>query len=188
MRTDRSSTRVILIILAAAGLTACGSQRPEWVNRPFLMDAGTRKAFVGTSQDLTGEGAARSDALANARQQVIDSLGVWGSREFRRVIRMRTGRGDIAVPHVGSDDLAKLVSEGEVRARAREFHVERSTRAGKPIYKVFVIIQVSGADAKTWLKKATKASIRRAPTKDESEKRELLAALDQMAAPENNEW
>ena len=170
--------------------------RPEWVDRPFIMDKGQVKGFVGTSQDLASEGAARSDALANARQQILDSVGVWGRREVQRVIQQRSEDWGVSVPQVRSDDVGSLISEGEVRSRAREFHIEKVARnAGgrvKYYYKIFVLVLVRGDDAKSWIKDAMRKKLEQQPppagADPKQSKAAIMAALDEMQAPENSEW
>jgi len=167
-----------------------GVERAVWINDPGSLDREGSKAFVGTSKNAISEGEARTDALKDARKQIIDAMGVYGKRVVKEVISNVSTASDIINPGVVSDDMSKMLSEAEVTTRAKKFHVEKwqkMTDEGiKYYYLVFVQVYFSNVDAQDAVKKSIVRQAKAAT--EEKDKRNINRALEQMKQLESEQW
>jgi len=116
---------------------------PEWTVRPMKFDTKEAKAFCGVSHNVSSEALARDNALENARKQIVDAMGTYGKHVIDQVISAVGTAGSVLDPALIGDDANKLVSEGMVKTRAKEFHIEKwaRTKPGGEIdfyYKAYV--------------------------------------------------
>jgi len=168
-----------------------GNEPPEWTVRPPKFDTREAKAFCGTSHNASSESVARDDALENARKQIIDAMGAWGEHVIDEVISSVGTAWPALDPAVIRDDATKLVSEGMVKTRAKEYHIEKWSRV-KPggeveyFYKAYVMVYWNNEDAENTVTEA----IRRRSVADRSdeEQRNLERAISQMERLQSEDW
>ena len=167
-----------------------GKDKPKWTDSPSSVDTKEAKAFVGTSNNMASEGVAREDALKNARQQIIDAMGVTGKRQISEVISLVGSTSDIIDPGVVTDMATKMVSESTVKTRAKEFHVERWQRQAEKgveyYYKVYVLVFWNNKDTEEVVKSAVLEVAKK--EKDEQKKTAIQRAVDNMKKMESENW
>jgi hypothetical protein len=165
-----------------------GGDPPAWVLAPVKEDTREAKAFCGVSRNLGSEGAARDDALRSAREQIIDAIGVQGEHVLVQVSSSLGPAGGILDPAVALDNTTKLVSEGQVRTRARQFHIERWQRLGESgleyYHKAYVLVHWSNADAA----EAVRQAVRAAAGPDAQVQANVDRALDRMKDLKAEDW
>ena len=167
-----------------------GDDAPRWVTEPYKEDSQEAKAFCGVSHNLSSEGEAREDALKNARQQIMDAIGTAGKHVVEQVISSSGSDMGILDPAVVADDALRLVSEGDVKTRARSFHIEKWKRndGGRMVYyyKAYVLVHWSNKDAED----AVKRSIQEAAEKkgDARQQDNIKRALDLLEEMKSEEW
>ena len=166
--------RVITTILAMIFLAGCAGQRPvgyeervtkfdlpDWTIRPTDFDTDEAKAFCGLSQNMSSEAQARDNALENARKQIVDAMGAYGRHVIDAVVSSIGTTGSVLDPSLVCDDANRMVSEGKVKARANEYHIEKWYRV-KPggeiqfFYKVYVLVMWNNQDAEDAVAEAIK--------------------------------
>lgn len=151
-----------------------GKDRPDWVDNPSKKDTKELKAFVGISRDFEMEGDARDDALKDARQQIIDFMGILGKRVIREAVVTSGMSTDIIDPAVAMKDQSEFVSESFVKTRAKEYHIEKWQRVEddlslKNFYKAYVLVLFNEKDGDDLMKQALAAAKKKAET--EAQKR-----------------
>ncbi len=164
---------------------------PEWTVRPMKFDTKEAKAFCGVSHNVSSEALARDNALENARKQIVDAMGTYGKHVIDQVISAVGTAGSVLDPALIGDDANKLVSEGMVKTRAKEFHIEKwaRTKPGGEIdfyYKAYVLVLWNNKDAE----EAVAESIRRQSEAkvSQAERRNLERALEQMKRLQSEDW
>ena len=159
-----------------------GQKRPDWIYEPTSKDSKDKKAFVGVSHDFEMEGDARSDALKDARQQIIDFMGVLGKRVIKEAIVTSGISSDIINPAVDKKEQSELLSESFIKTRAKNYHIEKWQRVQddgsvKTFYKCYVLVMFDEKDSQDYLKDA----FARARKKAESEKqRQLIEKAEEL--------
>ena len=136
-----------------------GKKKPKWTFDPASQDKKNLKAFVGVSHDFKMEGDARTDALKNARQQLIDFMGVLGKRVVKEAIVTSGMSSDIINPAIASKDESEFLSESYIKTRAKNYHVERWQRvlgdnSVENFYKIYVLVLFDENDTKKYLHEA----------------------------------
>jgi hypothetical protein len=186
------------------GLTAgCGGQlpvggerrvgddeRPRWIQYPSRADRDDAKAFAGASLDVATEGQARTGALADARQQIIDAVGVYGTREIRELTTSAGLAHGILQPDVVTEVASEMVSESLVRTRAEEYYIEKWERMTPEglvsYYKGFVLVYFSNADAQDAVAQAARRAVE--SRHDETTRASLDRALEVMRTLDSKDW
>jgi hypothetical protein len=167
-----------------------GSETPGWALTPYKEDTGDAKAFCGTSHNFSSEGEARDDALKNARTQIIDAMGTYGTHLVEQVISSIGTAGSILDPGLVIDDATKMLSSAEIKARAREFHVEKwakkTDQGVKYYYRSHVMILWNNADAEDVLKNAVKKQAEEKT--DAATQQNINRALDVMKQLKSEDW
>lgn len=146
-------------LIPGSEMQLTGEKRPDWVFDPTTEDSQNLKAFVGVSHDFKMEGDARSDALKDARQQIIDFMGVLGKRALKEAIVTSGVSSDIINPAVVKKEESELLSESYIKTRARNYHVERWQRvlpdkSVENYYKVYTLVKFDERDTQKYLKEA----------------------------------
>ncbi|OQX88536.1 hypothetical protein B6D60_02025 [candidate division KSB1 bacterium 4484_87] len=146
-----------------------GKKQPNWVNNPSKKDSKELKAFVGISHDFEMEGDARRDALKDARQQIIDFMGILGKKVLKEAVITSGMSTDIIVPAIASKDQTEFISESFVKTRAKEYHVEKWQRveddgALKNFYKSYVLVLFNEKDSEDLMKQALRNAKKKAET------------------------
>ena len=167
-----------------------GGETPKWALTPYKEDTKQAKAFCGTSHNFSSEGDARDDALKNARTQIIDAMGTYGQHIVEQVVSSVGLSGSILDPGMVMDDATKMVSEAEIKTRAREFSVQKwSKKTSQGVdyyYRVYVMVQWSNADAEDMVKQAVKKQA--AAKVDEAAQKNINRALDTMERLRSDNW
>ncbi|NOZ60163.1 MAG: hypothetical protein GXO74_00630 [Calditrichaeota bacterium] len=146
-----------------------GKKQPDWVSNPAKKDTKNLKAFVGISHDFEMEGDARQDALKDARQQIIDFMGILGKRVLREAVVTSGMSTDIVVPAIASKNQTEFVSESFVKTRAKNYHIEKWQRVQddatlKNFYKAYVLILFNEKDGDALMKQALADAKKKAAT------------------------
>jgi hypothetical protein len=165
-----------------------GGRPPAWVHAPVQEDSREAKAFCGVSRNLASEGEAREDALRSAREQIVDAIGVYGEHLLLQV--SHGGGSSVVDPAVVTESSLKLVSEGSVRTRARQFHVEkwkRRTEHGVEYYhRAFVLVHWANEDAAAALRRPLEDAA--AAAEDAAARAALDRALERMQQLKATDW
>ena len=151
-----------------------GGKKPKWVFDPTSRDTRSLKAFVGVSHDFKMEGDARADALKDARQQIIDFMGVLGKRVIREAIVISGMSSDVINPAIDSKRESEFLSESYVGTRAKNYHVERWQRvlgdnSVENFYKIYVLVLFDENDTRQYLKQALAEAEKSAKTQQEQQ-------------------
>ncbi len=146
-----------------------GKKQPDWVTNPSKKDTKNLKAFVGISHDFEMEGDARQDALKDARQQIIDFMGILGKRVLKEAVVTSGMSTDIIVPAIATKDQTEFVSESFVKTRAKNYHVEKWQRVEddgtlRNFYKAYVLVLFDQKDGDDLMRQALKAAKKKAET------------------------
>lgn len=196
----RLLTNILVIII----LTGCAGQRsvgyeervtkpdpPDWTVKPTDFDTGEAKAFCGLSQNMSSEAQARDNALENARKQIIDAMGAYGKHVIDAVVSSIGTTGSVLDPSMVCDDANRMVSEGKVKARAGEYHVEKWYRVkpGQEIqffYKAYVLVMWNNQDAEDAVAEAIRKQYETEQSEDE--RRNIERAVEQMKRLQSEDW
>lgn len=132
-----------------------GEKKPDWVNDPSSADKKDLKAFVGVSHDFKMENDARADALKDARQQIIDFMGVLGKRVIKEAIVTSGVSADIINPAIAKNEQSEFVSDTFIKTRAKNYHIERwqkvlDNRSVENFFKVYVLVQFDEKDTQEY--------------------------------------
>ena len=167
-----------------------GDDQPRWTLEPAREDSKEAKAFCGTSHNFASEAEARDNALQNARQQIIDAMGTFGQHMIDQVISSTGTASAILDPGMVLDDATRMVSEAEIRTRAREFHVQkwaRTTQLGlEYYYRAYVLVNWSNADAEQAMADAIRNQAE--ARADEVDQRNINRALELMDRLRSDQW
>lgn len=150
-------------LIPGSEIQLSGQKRPDWVMEPTSQDKKSLKAFTGVSHDFKMEGDARADALKDARQQIIDFMGVLGSRIIKEAIVTSGVSSDIINPGIAKREQSELVSETYIKTRAKKYHVERWQRVQadnsvENFYKIYVLVLFDERDTQQYMKEALAAA------------------------------
>jgi len=167
-----------------------GGEKPDWALEPVKEDTKDAKAFCGVSHNLTSEGEAREDALRSAREQIVDAIGVYGEHVLEQVSSSLGSSGGILDPAVVMDNAVRLVSEGQVRTRAREFHIEKWQRLGEAgleyWYRAYVLVLWQNQDAAEAVQQAVQEAAQ--AKGDATVKANVDRALERMKTMQSQDW
>ncbi len=190
---------VFLMTACSAGLSGrpigfeeqiSGGNAPVWTLTPYREDTREAKAFCGTSHNFGSDAEARDNALQNARKQIIDAMGTYGTHLVEQVISSVGTAGSILDPGLVVDDATKMISDAMVKTRAREFHVEkwaRKTHSGvEYFFRTNVLVLWNNADAEEAVQSALRSQ---AESKaDEEAQRNIDRALETMERLRSENW
>jgi len=113
---------------------------PEWLT--ISKDG----EFVGSVQD-EDESKARNEALADARKQIIDSLGIEMSKETLREITQSGSTAEIGIQQSGAKIKTESVAKNILQVKPSQWYVERWQKTLESgvnyYYKVYVLVKFS---------------------------------------------
>jgi hypothetical protein len=102
--------------------------------------------FVGSSQE-EDEAKARNEALADARKQIIDSLGIEMSKESIREITSAGSSNEIGTQQSSAKIKMESIGRNILQVKPNQWHVEKwQKKLEKGVayfYKVFVLVKFS---------------------------------------------
>jgi hypothetical protein len=161
--------------------------RPEWIDR---ISTGI---YVGVSHRFPDEADARADALADAKRQIIETLGGVIESEFIDEIVERSG--EINTDDAFTSSRIKVVSRNIISVKPSKVFVEKwKIREGfksRTEYQVFVAVPFSEENHRKFMKELVDETIRLGEDRyNESLKLAqqglILLALDQMQTIQAN--
>ena len=159
-----------------------GKDKPAWTYDPTSKDSKNLKAFVGVSHDFQMEGDARSDALKDARQQIIDYMGVLGKRIIKEAIVTSGVSSDIINPAMAKKEESELLSESYIKTRAKNYHIERWQRVKgdysvENYYKIYALVLFDENDTQKYFQEVLAEAKQKADT---DEKQRLIQKAEQL--------
>ncbi len=195
--------RLMTLVLAVA-LISCASSKmmvgeekqvsggnaPSWTWEPADEDTRDARAFCGVSQNLASEGEARKDALTNARSQIVDAIGSYGSNVVEQLVRTSGLSSEIINPDIIAENALTIVSEGKVQTRASQFHVEKWMRKGERgieyWYKAYVLVLWNNEDATEAIEEVLTQAVGEANS--EGDNARIKSAREMLESMKANEW
>jgi len=159
-----------------------GKNKPEWTYDPISRDTKNLRAFVGVSHDFQMEGDARADALKDARQQIIDYMGITGKRIIREAIATSGVSSDIINPAMDKKEESEFLSESHIKTRAKNYHIERWQRVKadysvENYYKIYVLVLFDESDTQKYFQEVLAEAKKKA---DNDDKQRLIQKAEQL--------
>jgi len=161
--------------------------RPKWV------DTITPGMFVGVSHRFPSESDARADALADAKRQIIETLG--GIIESEFVDQIIEKSGEVTTTDAFTNSRIKVVSRSIIAVKPSKVFVEQwRVREGLKSYieyQVFMAVPFSEEDHRQFMKEMVDETIKLGDSRfDESlelaKQGQILMAIEQMKTIQAN--
>lgn len=177
-RADKLANKREAALAALDPVRTIPEKRPNWVDKLPITDK--QLAFVGVSDQYATDSAARDDAQADGRTQLVRYYGTLISEKGRNASSIYGISSDVFDPQIASQELEEFISEGLVQSfSANEFYTEvYVTVDAKTSYKVYalMLIEKAVADkaAQEYLGKKAEEYRSKAAAEQDAKKREQL--------------
>ncbi|MBU4444682.1 hypothetical protein KJ656_06330, partial [bacterium] len=197
--TDQPSIRMLKIVVSILALYLMtgnflyAQKRITREDRPKWVDKVNPGVYVGISHRFPDETDARADALADARRQIIETLG--GIIESEFVDEIVESSGEITTDNAFTSSRIKVVSRNIISVKPDKVFVEKwKIREGfksRIEYQVFVAVPFSEEKHHMFMKELVDETVnlgekRFKESLELAQRGQILLALDQMQTVQSN--
>gem|GEM_PF-514655 len=142
------------LLMLLLGASLFGQKRLTKEDRPDWIDNPPHNVFIGVSNRYPDEAVARSEAVNNAKRQIIEALGVQIESEF--VEQLIESSGEISSSDAFTESKLKVISKSIIAVKPDKFFIEewRDTYDGRKttLYAAFVAVPFSEIAHKALMK------------------------------------